>query len=132
MLEVLSIIEHETLPIVEKRRPGDRSLDSGQVAMLAKLQTLPSRAFTWGHKSIKWSQFCGLIQLGDLVLEILPKIHGKESIPGACRAALVYLLRKAGLLKLHKPGSASINLQKHLLLDVFIYDFCQQIRGQLD
>lgn len=131
MLEVLSILEHESIPIVEKRSVGDRSLTTRQVAILAGLDSLPDRAFQWGHRSIKWSQYCGLVQLGDITLEILPKIHGKESSPGACRESLILMLRKAGLLKIHKPGAADVNLQKHTLLDIFIHDFCQQLNQQL-
>src|SRR5690606_31857966 len=103
MLEVLSILEHEAIPIVEKRSVGDRSLTTRQAAMLAGLESLPDKAFQWGHRLIKWSQFCGLVQLGDITLEILPKIQGKESSPGACRESLILMLRKAGLLKIHKP-----------------------------
>lgn len=131
MLEVLSILEHESIPIVEKRSVGDRSLTTRQVAILAGLDSLPDKAFQWGHRSIKWSQYCGLVQLGDITLEILPKIHGKESSPGACRESLILMLRKAGLLKIHKPGVADVNLQKHTLLDIFIHDFCQQLNQQL-
>lgn len=131
MAEILSIIEHEYIPIVECREPGVRALDSRHVSLLSKLDTLPDKAFSWGHKSIKWSQYCGLVQLGNLTLEILPKIHGKEANPGACRESLIQMLRKAGLLKIHKPGSADINLQKHTLLDIFIHDFCQQLSQQL-
>jgi len=131
MPEVLTIIEHESIPIVEQRAIGDRSLTTKHAAMLAGLDSLPDTAFRWGHKSIKWSQYCGLVQLGNLILEILPKIHGKESSPGACREFLILMLRKAGLFKIHKPGAADINLQKHTLLDIFILDFCQQLNQQL-
>ena len=131
MPEVLSILEHESISIVENRAIGDRSLTNRQVEILAGLDSLPDNAFQWGHKSIKWSQYCGLVQLGNVTLEILPKIHGKESSPGACRESLILMLRKAGLLKIHKPGGADINLQKHTLLDIFIHDFCQLLNRQL-
>lgn len=131
MAEVLSIIEHETIPVVGARSYGEHSITARHAGLLAKLTTLPPNAFNWGLNSIKWSQFCGLVQLGDITLEILPKIHGKESEPGACRESLVRMLKQAGLLKIHKPGGADINLQKHTLLDIFIHDFCQQLNQQL-
>ena len=131
MAEVLSIIEHESIPIVDERKPGDRSIEAKHAQALSNLNTIPGNAYSWGHRCVKWSQYCGLVNLGDLTLEILPKIHGKESNPGACREALVRMLRKAGLFKIHKPGSASINFQKHTLLDIFIHDFCQQLNRQL-
>lgn len=131
MLEVLSIIEHESVPIVDTRQPGDHSIEIKHAQALSNLNTIPDNAYRWGHRSVKWSQYCGLVQLGDLTLEILPKIYGKESRPVACREIFVRLLRKAGLLKIHKPGSASISIQNHTLLDFFIHDFCQQLKRQL-
>lgn len=131
MAEVLSVVEHETIPVVSSRSSGEHSITARHAGLLAKLKTLPPNAFTWGHKSIKWSQYCGLVQLGDITLEILPKVYGKESEPGACRESLVRMLKQAGLLKIHKPGGTDINLQKHTLLDIFIHDFCQQLNQQL-
>ena len=131
MTEVISIIEHQSLPVIPHRSKGDFALSERHAKLLGSMSSLPSKAYSWGQKCIKWSQYCGLIQLGDITLEILPKIHGKEERPGECRQALVLMLRKAGLMKLHKAGGASVDLQKHTLLDIFILDFCQQLDAQL-
>lgn len=131
MDEVISCIEHQSLPIVEERQPGEFALAKKHVELLAKLKTLPPRAFLWGHNSIKWSQYCGLVQLGDLTIEILPKVYGYEEDKGSSRLALIRMLRKIGFIKLHKPGEAGINVQRHTLLDIFILDFCMQLNTQL-
>lgn len=131
MPDVISCIEHQVLPVVETRQADDIALTKKHVDLLAKIKTLPARAFTWGHNSIKWSQYCGLVQLGDLTIEVLPKIYGKEDDEGSSRGALIRMLRKAGLIKLHKLGEAGINLQRHTLLDIFILDFCTQLNTQL-
>ena len=78
MAEVLSIVEHESIPIVDERKPGDRSIEAKHAQALSNLNTIPGNAYSWGHRCVKWSQYCGLVNLGDLTLEILPKIHGKE------------------------------------------------------
>jgi len=131
MAEVISCIEHQTLPVVEKRQTGEIALDKQHAETLSKLKSMPSAAFTWGHNSIKLAQYCGVVQLGDLTLEVLPKIYGKENDKGSSRAALIRMLRKAGLIKLQRLGDAGINLQRHTLLDVFILDFCTQLNTQL-
>ncbi len=131
-METISVIEHETLPIVQKRTKDQKALSPNHVAALSKLEhQLPPGAFSWGHRSVKFSQYCGVISLGDLSLEILPKIYGKETEPGACRNALVNMLVKAKRLKVQRGGTANIALQKHVLLDVFILHFCDQLHAEL-
>ena len=131
MNEVISIIEHQNLPIVGQREFGDIALGSKHSAILAELKTIPSNAFTWGHNCIKWQQFCGLVQLGDITLEVLPKVTESRESPADSRSTLIKMLGKAGLIKLHKPGTANIDLASCSLLDVFIADFCQQLLHQL-
>lgn len=132
MATVLTLIEHETIPITDDGDEQTSSLTRKQAASLAKIEgKLPKGAISWGHKSVKFSQYCGLLQLGDLHLEILPKIYGNESEAGASRYALVKMLRKAGFLKAMPVGAASISTQSHTLLDIFIAHFCELLKTSL-
>ena len=131
-MEVISILEHSTIPIVEKRSKGQKSLTPFHTAALAKLEKkLPLKTFSWGHQSIKFSHYCGVISLGDITLEVLPKIYGKETEPGASRKALINMLLKTRKLKLLRGGSSSIGLQKNTLLDVFILYFCELVYSEI-
>ena len=132
MGEVISCLEHEAIPVVPHRTAGQKALSERHAELLARLEkTLPLGTFTRGHHTIKWTQYCGVIQLDDLTLEILPKIYGKESDSGACRLALVKMLEKARLLQSHRIGQADIHVQRHTLLDVFILQFCDELQQQL-
>lgn len=132
MGEVISCLEHEAIPVVQHRTAGQKALSERHVELLARLEkTLPLGTFTRGHHTIKWTQFCGVIQLDDLTLEILPKIYGRETDTGACRLALVKMLEKARLLQSHRIGQADIHVQRHTLLDVFILQFCDELQQQL-
>lgn len=132
MSDVISLVEHESIPIVSSRETGQKALANRHIELLANLEkVLPAGAFQRGHQSIKWKQFCGVVQLQDVTLEILPKIYGKESDPGSSRQALIRMLQKARLLPNHKIGQANINVQKHTLLDVFIFHFCDELQQQL-
>jgi 5-methylcytosine-specific restriction enzyme subunit McrC len=131
-METLSLIEHSLGPIVETRLKGEMALSNEDAALLGKLENrLPARTFSWGHRSVKFAHFCGVISLGNLTLEILPKIYGKEKEAGACRQALVRMLVEAKRLPRLKGGRAAIGLQKHTLLDLFILHFCDQLHGEL-
>ncbi len=131
-MEAITLIEHEVLPIVAERSPGQKAINAEQATALGKLEKqLPPKAFFWEHRSVKFAQYCGVISLGKLTLEILPKIYGKETEPGACRKALIKMLVKARRLKAQRGGTANIALQKHALLDVFVLHFCDQLHAEL-
>jgi 5-methylcytosine-specific restriction enzyme subunit McrC len=131
-VETISIIEHESLPIVQSRNKGQIALSSDDAEALAKFERrLTSKIFSWGHHCVKFANHCGVISFGNLTLEILPKIHGKETDPGACRKALIRMLSKARRLKPQQGGITNVSLQKLSLLDYFILNFCNQLRKQL-
>ncbi len=131
-MESITLIEHELLPIVTERSKGQKALAVSHPTALEKLEKkLPAKTFSWGHRTVKFAHYCGVISLGNLSLEILPKIYGKEREPGACRQALIRMLVKAKLLKAHRGGTANIALQKHALLDIFILHFCDQLHAEL-
>lgn len=131
-METLTIIEHQTLPIVVQRAHGEKALSQAQAAVLERLaKHLPQRTFSWGHRSVKFAHYCGVLTLGDLTLEILPKIYGRESEYGASRQALVKMLYRARQLKPQPGGNADLSLQKHHLLDIFIRLFCERLHAEL-
>lgn len=130
MAEILSVIEHSFLPVIANRTASQAALSTGHAHLLEKLSPcLPAGAVKWGHQSVRFTQFCGVIQLGDLTLEILPKIYGKE--PDSCRNALVQMLYAAKLIHIHKGAQASINTQRISLLDIFIRHFCRELHTQI-
>lgn len=131
-METISLIEHDVVPIVTSREKGQKAFSSKMAFSLKHLEPrLPPKAVSWGHQSIKFAHFCGVISLGQVTIEILPKIYGKEQSPGICRHALIQMLVKAGQLPRFKSGNAGISLQRHTLLDVFILHFCDQLHAEL-
>lgn len=136
MAEVLTVIEHESVSVVRSRTNGQKEpkeLEEKHADMLKKLEgKLPAKAWSWGNREIKFASHCGVISLGDISVEILPKIYGIEADDvESSRKALVRMLYGAQHLKLSKAGTAGINLQKRFLLDIFILHFCEQLHAQL-
>src|SRR6056297_2461027 len=92
---------------------------------------LPPGVLTWGHRSLKFGPFCGVLQTEQLAIEILPKIdHGSDSSEDM-RGLLVAMLARAGELGAKRVGDADLGQQHSHLLDVFIEDFCGQVKSTL-
>jgi len=131
-METITLLEHEALPVVASRTRGQKTISSQHAGLLSRLEGgLPAGAFAWGHGSVRFAQYCGVISIGDLTLEILPKIYGKETDPGASRYSLIRMLARARVLQPAPGGSANIAMQQYALLDVFILHFCERLHAQL-
>lgn len=131
-METLTIIEHQSIPVLAKRERGAAALSQTQALFLERLEKrLPQRTFSWGHQCVKFAHYCGVITLGDITLEILPKIYGLETEYGASREALIKMLYQARRLKPQPGGMAELSLQKHHLLDIFIRFFCELLHTEL-
>lgn len=128
-MTLLQVLEHEWLPI---RAGGGQSLSQQQASLLERLAgSLPARALEWRRAAVKFTQFCGVIQLGELTIEVLPKIARHERDVQLCRQVLVRLLRLTGSLPPHSVGEAALGQQRHALLDVFIEHFRSMIAQQM-
>ena len=92
---------------------------------------LPAGALVWGHRTLKFGPFCGVLQTEQLAIEALPKIdHGSDSSEDM-RGLLVAMLARAGQLGSKRVGDAGLAQQHSHLLDVFIEDFCSQVKSAL-
>ena len=128
-MTTVRVTEHARLPI--KKDGGPRALTPRQAEVLREQQgTLPGGAVRWGHKEVRFAQYCGVIGLGRDTLEVLPKIYGKGDAPEAGRRVLLRMLYLARHMKISPVGAAGIDLQRHHLLDVFIRHFCEELFAQ--
>ena len=131
MNSVITCEEHDKIKIVDAREPGKDVIEMRHAEQLEKLKeklNLPNKAFTWGHRKIKFAQYCGVINLGDLTIEVLPKIHGGDS---NAKKALVQMLSRVGVFKTATLPTAAMEVQKFTLLDLFIHAFCENLRSEI-
>lgn len=132
-MAVLQVFEHQRVPVTD--RPATQAgpnLSTAQGALLRQVERrLPTGAFTWGHESVKFAQFCGVVALGRDTLEILPKVYADGSDPEASRNVLVRMLHIARALPPLPHGLARLDLQRTDLLDCFIRHFCADLSQQL-
>ncbi len=84
--------------------------------------------FDVGHKKIRFKSYVGVIQVGALVIEILPKADAdREPDVSKWQLALIEMLRRSGMLKLESLTQASLKLKKTSLLDLYIESFLKQV-----
>lgn len=78
------------------------------------------------RNSIKFAEFVGVIQIGDLIIEILPKIGRFEPEPTSrakWRNALWDMLQAVGVVRSTTAGDASLRTSTRSLLDTLFDEF---------
>ncbi|MFZ3582128.1 McrC family protein [Loktanella sp. DJP18] len=110
----------------------DSDLTEAEAESIARLTSrLPNGALSWGRRALRFGPFCGVIQTPHVMIEILPKVESGPQAPEDMRGLLIGLLARAGELGPKRVGEATLGQQRSHLLDVFIEDFCDQMKTAL-
>ena len=117
-MTVIAVFEHDKL-----------ALSAAQARRLDECHhLLPNGAVTWeGPHTVRFSQFCGLLPLGEDILEILPKID-RSSSAAQGRTALLNMLAETEQIDADSCGDAAAHTQQNLL-DLFIGLFAREALG---
>lgn len=80
------------------------------------------------HRGIKFAQYVGIICVGDLQIEILPKADKyTEEGEQTWRERLLEMLRVVYKLKIHSTSNANQYLSPNKILDVFLSRFLDEV-----
>ena len=132
MANLIQIFEHEKLTIY----PQDNSLgNSISKTQLAKLYDFNDRNnniyFTNIRNGIKFSSYVGVIQIGGLTIEILPKADKKPAKDQddykKWRDALLSMLSICRRIKVDSVSEASLNKRYYSILDLYFEIFLDEV-----
>lgn len=84
------------------------------------------------YRGIKFSHYVGVIQIGKLTLEILPKADKTENDhPAKWQAVLLEMLRYCRLIKVESLGIGKVRLQSNSILDIYFQQFLVAVQQLL-
>lgn len=105
------------------RVDGERFKESHFKQLVLYNEKHGDKFFTVGHRSIRFSQYVGVIQAGNLTIEILPKADRSSNEKEKWRRALVAMLRECGYLRLESLTNAYLRLRSASLVDLYFETF---------
>jgi 5-methylcytosine-specific restriction enzyme subunit McrC len=88
-----------------------------------------NRFFEVEHRRLRCKQFVGVVQVGEVVIEILPKADREDNNHERWRDALLTMLRKVHGLHLHATDKADLALRRTNLMDLFLDAYVKEVRG---
>jgi 5-methylcytosine-specific restriction enzyme subunit McrC len=123
MPKLAQVFEHGKLVV------GEQGLGAKQFDALVRYNDRHGCAFfKVGHQRLHFSQFVGVIQVGDLSIEILPKAD-KSATPDKLkwRNALLQMLRQSGLLDVEAAPDADLHLKNTPLVELYLDAFLTEV-----
>jgi 5-methylcytosine-specific restriction enzyme subunit McrC len=128
-MKPIRVFEYEKLWI------GDKGFKEPHFNALVKFnEKHNSKYFTIGHNGIRFLQYVGVIQVGNLVIEVLPKADREESSDENKQKwhdVLLDLLKQCKLLKYETLNNASLSLRSNNILDLYIEIFLNEVEQLL-
>lgn len=108
-----------------------RDLTAAEADNLARAEPLlPAGCLEWRRSEVRFRQFCGVVRLQDLQIEVLPKVFPHQT-PDQQRVALLDMLSVSGELEGLDGLQATLGNGSHQLLDVFIRHFLKLLEQQV-
>jgi len=109
-------------------RVGDEGFSTGHFLELVRLnERHNNKYFSVGNKCIYFTQYVGVIQVGNLTIEVLPKADLSSNDVNKWQSAFIEMLRVSRLLYFHSPTYADLRIRNVSLLDLFFETFISEV-----
>jgi 5-methylcytosine-specific restriction enzyme subunit McrC len=123
MPKLAQVFEHGQLAI------GEQGFTEKQFSALVRYNERHGCLFfDVGYRRLHFGSYVGVIQVGDLAIEILPKTdRGVTGDKCKWRNALLDMLRQSGLLTVEAAPEADLHLRRSPLVDFYLYSFLTEV-----
>jgi 5-methylcytosine-specific restriction enzyme subunit McrC len=87
------------------------------------------------HNGVRFNEYVGVIQVGNTVIEVLPKSDNNLGSPDQdktqWRNLLIGMLRATGEIEVHSTSNSNLKLQANSVLDLYFERFIKEIEWLL-
>ncbi len=133
---LIQVFEHERIYTDPKKDLFRRSITSDELKKLYQFNDRNNnKYFTGIRDGVKFQQYVGVIQIGGLTIEILPKTdkkrfgdkHEYQEASNKWRIALLRMLSLTRQIKLDSVSQANLKRRSHSLLDLYFELFLTEV-----
>lgn len=123
MPEPARVFEHGTLAV------GEQGMTPRHFDALVRYNDRHGcMLFKVGHQRLHFGSFVGVLQVGMLTIEILPKAEkGSSADKGKWQRALLQMLRQSGMIEVKAGPEANLRLRRSPLIDLYLDSFLSEV-----
>jgi len=124
-MAAIKVFEYSQLPINELFT--EKHFDQ----MVKYNEMHANKYFNIGNKRVYFKNYVGVLQIGNLTIEILPKADKTEgeNVINKWHNALVYMLHICGYLNIDSISQADLQIQKLTIIDLFYMAFLTEVKA---
>lgn len=136
--QTIQIFEHERLTTYPDE--WGRKITPRQLELLCLYNdNNQNKYYTVIRNGVKFNQYVGVIQIGNLTIEILPKadktnfstLNDKEVEIYRWRKVLLKMLQVCGIIKVEAPSEANLKKRHNSLLDLYFDIYLKEVENLL-
>jgi 5-methylcytosine-specific restriction enzyme subunit McrC len=119
----ITVFEHESLRL---DRENKRLLPSQLEALQSFYGQEGIPYYSLIHHGVKFNEHVGVIQVGNTIIEILPKVDRNSDV-NRWRNVLISMLRAVGVFDIHAPSNSDLQLRANSILDLYFELFIREL-----
>ena len=117
----ITVFEHQVL------RLGDQGLQQDHLHALQRFHADGSFPYyTLVHNGVKFAEYVGILQVGRLTIEVLPKVD-RGTDAQHWRRVLVDMIRASGVMRIAAPTSAALELRPNAILMLYLEQYITEL-----
>jgi 5-methylcytosine-specific restriction enzyme subunit McrC len=124
------VFEHDTIRLNQVFK-FEQSLIKYEACHLEAMQKFYGNKgvpyFSLTHNGIKFNEYVGVLQVGNLAIEVLPKADKYDTDTTLWKRLLIDMLRKVGVFDIHSPSNSPLTLKNNSILDIYFELFVKEV-----
>ena len=92
-----------------------------------------NKYFTLIHNGVKFKNYVGVLKIGKLTIEILPKVDKTINVNSEFKTKeswkmfLLQMLKKSGFININSLTDANLKIRNTTLLDIYIHEYIKEV-----
>jgi 5-methylcytosine-specific restriction enzyme subunit McrC len=124
---IFRVFEHQRLKINDIDENG-AVFEQKHFDALEKFHGNGTTYFTLINKGVKFNQFVGVLQIGNLTIEILPKTDYGSEDKNIWHGFLIDMLKQSGIIDVKTTGFSSLRTKSNSILEIYFELFINEAR----
>ncbi len=117
------VFEHEILRFDK----GEKKITEDQFKALERFHGNGVPYFNLIFNGVQFNEYVGVIQIGDTIIEVLPKADKNDENESKWRKILIGMLRAVGSFDIKDTSSSNLKIKPNTILDLYFELFISQV-----